>query len=239
MTFAVLSVPRWMRISHSKSGWPSAPLCVLKGKPRWSSGATDACPVRNLSEALGVGLQQAGLDVIDLGVVATPLVYFGTHMLGAQSGVMVTGSHNPPDYNGFKMVLAGEAIYGETILALHRAIVSGSAAHATVGMPVGGYLEQVSRQEYLARIADDVKFGAADEDCGRLWRWRGRRVCRRSVPHARLRGAGIVLRSGRHFSGSTIPIRPIRKICRMSFAHYKLDRRRSAWRSMAMAIVSV
>jgi phosphomannomutase/phosphoglucomutase len=122
-----------------------------------------------LSEALGVGLQQAGLDVIDLGVVATPMVYFGTHMLGAQSGVMVTGSHNPPDYNGFKMVLAGEAIYGETILALHRAIVTGSAAHATIGMPVGGYLEQDIRQEYLERIAGDIKLARPMKivvDCG-------------------------------------------------------------------------
>src|ERR1700693_4376440 len=58
----------------------------------------------SLSAALSAGLQQAGVDVIDLGMVATPLVYFGTHVLGAQSGVMVTGSHNPPDYNGFKMV---------------------------------------------------------------------------------------------------------------------------------------
>jgi len=63
-----------------------------------------------LTAALAVGLQAAGVDVIDLGVVATPMVYFGTHVLEAQSGVMVTGSHNPPDYNGFKMVLGGEAI---------------------------------------------------------------------------------------------------------------------------------
>ena len=83
-----------------------------------------ACPGWNWL-ALAVGLQSAGIDVIDLGVVATPLVYFGTQVLGAQSGVMVTGSHNPPDYNGFKMVLGGDAIYGDTIQALYRAIVRG------------------------------------------------------------------------------------------------------------------
>src|ERR1700757_3173922 len=50
-----------------------------------------------LTAALAQGLQDAGVDVIDLGVVATPMVYFGTHVLDANSGVMVTGSHNPPD----------------------------------------------------------------------------------------------------------------------------------------------
>src|SRR5450830_901007 len=72
-----------------------------------------------LSSALAAGMQSVGINVIDLGVVATPMVYFGTHVLGTQSGIMVTGSHNPPDYNGFKMVLAGEAIHGETIQALY------------------------------------------------------------------------------------------------------------------------
>src|SRR5579864_9336235 len=76
-----------------------------------------------LTAALAAGLQEAGVDVIDVGMVVTPMVYFATHVLGAQSGVMVTGSHNPPDYNGFKMVLAGEAIYGETIQALYQAII--------------------------------------------------------------------------------------------------------------------
>ncbi|MEC4719278.1 phosphomannomutase/phosphoglucomutase, partial [Noviherbaspirillum sp. CPCC 100848] len=73
-----------------------------------------------LSAALAEGLQSAGVNVIDLGVVATPMVYFATHALEARSGIMVTGSHNPPDYNGFKMVLAGEAIYGDAIQGLYQ-----------------------------------------------------------------------------------------------------------------------
>jgi len=76
-----------------------------------------------LISALAKGLQSTGVDVIDLGVVVTPMVYFGTNVLGAASGIMVTGSHNPPDYNGFKMVLAGEAIYGDAIQALYHAIL--------------------------------------------------------------------------------------------------------------------
>lgn len=105
-----------------------------------------------LTAALAAGLQAAGVDVIDLGVVATPMVYFGTHVLDAQSGVMVTGSHNPPDYNGFKMVLAGEAIYGETILALHQAIEEGNFTQGA-----GSYCTHDIRDAYVQRIFDDVK----------------------------------------------------------------------------------
>lgn len=81
-----------------------------------------------LAAALGEGLRDAGVDVIDLGMVATPMVYYATNVLDTRSGIMVTGSHNPPDYNGFKMVLAGEAIYGDTIQSLYRAIVKGEFA---------------------------------------------------------------------------------------------------------------
>jgi phosphomannomutase/phosphoglucomutase len=59
-----------------------------------------------LSEALAKGLQSTGINVIDIGMVATPMLYYATHQLSAKSGIMVTGSHNPPDYNGFKMVLS-------------------------------------------------------------------------------------------------------------------------------------
>ena len=60
-----------------------------------------------LIAALATGIRAAGAGVIDIGQVATPLVYYATHALKTGSGVMVTGSHNPPDYNGLKMMLAG------------------------------------------------------------------------------------------------------------------------------------
>lgn len=69
-----------------------------------------------LSRALIEGLVDAGIEVIDVGAVTTPMLYFAAHTL-CQSGIQVTGSHNPKDYNGFKMVLAGRAIYGEEIQA--------------------------------------------------------------------------------------------------------------------------
>jgi phosphomannomutase/phosphoglucomutase len=120
-----------------------------------------------LTAALAAGLQDAGVDVIDLGMVVTPMVYFATHVLGTQSGVMVTGSHNPPDYNGFKMVLAGEAIYGETIQALYQAILSGAAGQAAA--PAGGYRTHDIRDAYLQRMLGDVKLARPMKivvDCG-------------------------------------------------------------------------
>ena len=109
-----------------------------------------------LTAALATGLQDAGVDVVDLGVVVTPMVYFATHILGTQSGIMVTGSHNPPDYNGFKMVLAGEAIYGETIQQLYQAITDGSVK-ATVAAPTGSYRQHDIKDAYLQRIVSDTK----------------------------------------------------------------------------------
>jgi phosphomannomutase/phosphoglucomutase len=118
----------------------------------------------SLSAALAKGLQATGINVIDLGVVATPMVYFGTNVLGATSGIMVTGSHNPPDYNGFKMVLAGEAIYGDTILALYDRIVAKDFA---VGE--GTYSTHDIKAAYLERIVSDVKLTRKIKiavDCG-------------------------------------------------------------------------
>jgi phosphomannomutase/phosphoglucomutase len=120
-----------------------------------------------LTAALADGLLQAGVDVIDLGMVVTPMVYFATHVLGAQSGVMVTGSHNPPDYNGFKMVLAGEAIYGETIQALYQEIVNASGGPALA--QAGTYRTHDIRNAYLERILSDVKLARPMKivlDCG-------------------------------------------------------------------------
>ncbi|MGI4848234.1 MAG: phosphomannomutase/phosphoglucomutase [Janthinobacterium lividum] len=117
-----------------------------------------------LAAALAAGLQAAGVDVIDLGVVATPMVYYATHVLDAQSGIMVTGSHNPPDYNGFKMVLSGEAIYGDTITNLYDAIVANDLKTGA-----GSYRTHDIGAAYLERILGDVKMERPMKiviDCG-------------------------------------------------------------------------
>lgn len=117
-----------------------------------------------LSAALAKGLQASGVNVIDLGVVATPMVYFATHVLKTKSGIMVTGSHNPPDYNGFKMVLAGVAIYGETIQALYQAIVEQQFARGA-----GSYQQHDIRAAYIERIVSEIKLARPMRiavDCG-------------------------------------------------------------------------
>jgi phosphomannomutase/phosphoglucomutase len=112
-----------------------------------------------LSAALAAGLQAAGVDVIDLGMVATPMLYFATSVLSAHSGIMVTGSHNPPDYNGFKMVLAGDTIHGDAIQALYRTIErAGADGTPAIGAAsAGSYATHDIRDAYIARIAADVK----------------------------------------------------------------------------------
>jgi phosphomannomutase/phosphoglucomutase len=75
-----------------------------------------------LAAALSKGIRKAGVDVVNLGMVATPMVYFAAYHLNNNCGVMVTGSHNPPDYNGLKMVLAGETLSNETIQSLRHRI---------------------------------------------------------------------------------------------------------------------
>ena len=120
-----------------------------------------------LTAALAEGLQAAGVDVIDLGMVATPMVYFATNVLeGTRSGIMVTGSHNPPDYNGFKMVLASEAIHGEAITALYDSIVAHDGSSAP---QKGSYSTHDIRAAYLERIIGDVKVARPIKiavDCG-------------------------------------------------------------------------
>ncbi|MGZ5131390.1 MAG: phosphomannomutase/phosphoglucomutase [Caldimonas sp.] len=108
-----------------------------------------------LAAALIRGLASTGLDVVDLGAVTTPMLYYvaatrGAH--GCTSGVQVTGSHNPKDYNGFKMVLAGRAIYGEDIQRLRRRI---EAEDYAVGRGRSATMDIAA--EYTARIAADCR----------------------------------------------------------------------------------
>ena len=105
-----------------------------------------------LSAALIRGLVAAGVRVIDVGVCTTPMLYFAAHTL-CKSGIQITGSHNPKDYNGFKMVLGGRAIYGEEIQALRRTMEAESWL-----LKDGGRVETADvLVAYSARITGDVK----------------------------------------------------------------------------------
>lgn len=105
-----------------------------------------------LADALIRGLVATGVEVIDIGAVTTPMLYFAASTL-ATSGIQVTGSHNPKDYNGFKMVLAGRAIYGDEIQALRKVMEDGSATLAD-----GGSVRKVDvLSAYVERIVGDIK----------------------------------------------------------------------------------
>jgi phosphomannomutase len=119
--------------------------CVAVGRDGRLSGAS-------LSAALMRGLVASGVDVIDIGMVTTPMLYFAANTL-CTSGIQVTGSHNPKDYNGFKMVMAGRAIYGEEIQTLHRLMESGTASL----LPRGQMRAVDVYEAYRERIVGDIK----------------------------------------------------------------------------------
>jgi phosphomannomutase len=105
-----------------------------------------------LAQALMQGLQEAGVQVIDIGAATTPMLYFAASTL-CQSGIQVTGSHNPRDYNGFKMVLAGKAIYGAEIQALREIMQNASWV-----LQSGGACSQHDvLPAYRARIVGDIR----------------------------------------------------------------------------------
>lgn len=105
-----------------------------------------------LMQALIQGLTEVGVDVIDVGAVTTPMLYFAASTL-AGSGIQITGSHNPKDYNGFKMVLAGKAIYGDEIQRLRQAIES-QAWHIT---GTGTVTKTDVSPAYERRITSDIR----------------------------------------------------------------------------------
>ena len=105
-----------------------------------------------LCAALTEGIRAAGTAVVDLGMVATPMTYFAAHALGTGCSTMVTGSHNPPDYNGLKMVIDGTTLSGADIQALRERIERGDFSHGN-----GGYRTHDIGRAYSDRIADDVK----------------------------------------------------------------------------------
>jgi len=115
--------------------------------------------------ALSQGLRDVGRDVIDVGCVPTPVLYFATHHLETGSGIMVTGSHNPPDYNGFKIMLDGQTLSGDTIQALRHRIENNDFAEAGKGRFESCDVSEI----YVDRIVSDIKLARPLKlivDCG-------------------------------------------------------------------------
>jgi len=115
-------------------------------------------------DALAEGIQSTGLNVIDIGMVPTPVLYFATHHLDTGTGVMVTGSHNPPEYNGLKMMVGGDALFGDGITALYTRLQNGDLEQGQGELSKADVLPA-----YLDRIIGDVKLKRPMKigyDCG-------------------------------------------------------------------------
>lgn len=123
-----------------------------RNAPAFAVGRDGRLSSPELSAALMDGLIAAGADVIDIGIVPTPVTYFAAHHLGTQSAVMVTGSHNPGEYNGVKTVVAGGTLSGEEIQDLRRRIEGGKLAAGSGKRSTASVLDA-----YVERIAGDVK----------------------------------------------------------------------------------
>jgi phosphomannomutase/phosphoglucomutase len=106
---------------------------------------------QELHHALIEGLRDSGRDVLDIGLTPTPVLYFATHYLDSRSGVMITGSHNPPEYNGLKIVLDGETLSGEAIQAIRQRI---EEQDFTSGEGTMQSTEIIP--DYIRRISDEI-----------------------------------------------------------------------------------
>src|SRR5919107_3106699 len=116
-----------------------------------------------LSEGVRRGIADAGGTAIDVGTLPTPALYFGVTALQTDGGVQVTGSHNPPEFNGFKMVLAGEAFHGEEIIDLWERIVAerwrtGTGRETSDGSVLQRYREGILSRHRLARPVSVVVY---------------------------------------------------------------------------------
>ncbi|MBT6392078.1 MAG: phosphomannomutase/phosphoglucomutase [Nitrosomonadales bacterium] len=106
----------------------------------------------DLCQALIKGLLSTGIKVVEIGLVTTPMLYFSTHLLETNTGIMITGSHNPPDYNGFKIMIAGETISSEKIQSLYQRIINNQFLTG-----IGSSTRADIQNQYLTAIYKDIK----------------------------------------------------------------------------------
>ncbi len=133
-------------------GQALATLARERGRDTFAVGRDGRLSGPALAAALAEGLREGGANVIDLGMVATPMTYFAANVLGTGCSVMVTGSHNPPDYNGLKMVVDGTTLSGDDIQTLRQRCEDGRLATGS-----GTYVTHDIAPAYLDRIVGDVK----------------------------------------------------------------------------------
>ena len=127
-------------------------LSKRKGEPRVLVARDGRLSGPSLAAALMRGVRLSGCDVVDVGVVPTPLLYFATKTMGISSGLMLTGSHNPSHYNGIKSVIAGSTLFGDDVMALYESII---AQNFETGQ---GALSQQTHliEDYITRVCSDI-----------------------------------------------------------------------------------
>ena len=137
---------------------------LARGEPCVSVGRDGRLSGPELVQQLIQGLVDCGCQVTDIGMVPTPVLYYAANVLEGKSGVMLTGSHNPPDYNGFKIVVAGETLANEQIQALRERIQNDDLASGV------GSVQQVDiLPRYFQQIRDDIALAKPLKvvvDCG-------------------------------------------------------------------------
>ena len=145
-------------------GQAAGSIALDSGPATFAIGRDGRLSGPELADALGEGLNAAGANVIDVGMVPTPVAYFAAHFLGCGNAIMLTGSHNPPEYNGLKLVVRGETLAGDQIQAVRRRIADGRLAQGK-----GAYAARDVSEDYLARIVSDVRLARRMKivvDCG-------------------------------------------------------------------------
>ena len=131
-----------------------AALAIGEGAKRIAVGRDGRTHSPELEGALVEGLNRGGIDVVRIGMGPSPMLYFATATLGVDGGIQVTGSHNPADYNGFKMLLNGRSVFGEEIQALGRRAAAAEWSNGS------GKVEQADVAEaYAARLVEDFAGG--------------------------------------------------------------------------------
>ena len=154
------SLARSLGRAFATLGWRKfgrAPTLAV-GRDNRPSGLALAAGIRQ-------GIAEAGAVAVDVGMLPTPALYLAVHHLKADGGLQVTGSHNPPEFNGFKMVLAGDSVHGEEILDLYHIIMTetwrtGAGTHRTDGSVLEAYRLAIVSRHHLARSVKVVV------DCG-------------------------------------------------------------------------
>jgi len=146
--------------AFATAGWAALgrPPVLAVGRDNRPSGAALAAGVRR-------GIVASGGTAIDVGMLPTPALYYAVHHLETDGGLQVTGSHNPPEFNGFKMVLGGSSVHGEAILDLYDTIIAetwrtGAGAERSDGSVLEGYRSAILTRHRLGRPVKVVV------DCG-------------------------------------------------------------------------